>query len=138
MSMDEISLAELDTTEILEYEYEYEYVNDDKTRLAKYQINKFFKDKEYYYGGLIPLELLISKRYIDLLLDIEGLIKKIDAVYQAIEGIFYDEEKLSIPSDIQYVLSLLSMCAKAKIPRDYAFGIIIMHLELCEGIEVDI
>lgn len=124
-------ILELDVLEI-EEEVQVEVV------IRKYYINLFFKNREYYYGGSIPIDKLYCPRYLNKIMNIDkvNIENSLNKVYQALEDIFECDSSLS--DDILYILNLLGMCAKASIPKEYATGIIIMYLELCEGIEVNI
>jgi hypothetical protein len=115
-----------------------EYAIEDAKLLAKHYIDMFFKDKSLYCGGSIPKNMLHKDRYISAVLNLD-ICNGMDYIYDAV-GVTYTEEQMryyerqgQLPEDVKYVISLFSMCAKAGIPKQFAVGIIVIYLELCEG-----
>jgi hypothetical protein len=125
-----------------------EYVEDLKS-LAKHYIEIFFRDKKFYCGGRIPKHMLNDNKYVGYMLNLD-VCNGMDMIYAAIgsdvviedfieEDEEEDDDEISetnssqIPDDVKRVLSLFDMCSKAGIPKQFAVGITIMYLELCDG-----
>lgn len=128
-------------------------------RSKKDLVAKFFSGKEMYCGGSIPEYLLFSDRYITDALSIP-VGDAISLVYRAM-GTFVDideeepsdeslkrffsiqaldemEDDHSEPADIKKVLHALSLCSSEGVPKQHAGGLLIMYMELCEGIRIKI
>jgi hypothetical protein len=123
-----------------EPEFDYEYFVDDTKMLARYHIDTYFKDKQYYCGGQIPKSLLQLERYITIVLN-RDIHNSIDAIYSAIgEDSNLNEDELdrkgTVPNDVRRLITLLNMMAHAGIPREFHVGMVIMHLEICEGLTI--
>lgn len=115
-----------------------EYAVEDAKLLAKHYIDMFFRDRPLYCGGEIPKSMLHKDRYISAVLNLD-IHNGIEYIYDAV-GVNYSEEQMrhferqgQLPNDVKTVISLFQMCAKAGIPKQFAVGIIIIYLELCEG-----
>ncbi len=120
----------------------------------------FFANKEMHCGGEIPEYLLFSDRYISdamaiMIGDAVNLIYR--AMGTAVEIINEDEwgekqivlnqygqpiEELDEPAelqkDIKSVLNVLQICSSQGVPKDLAGGILLMYMELCEGLRIKI
>lgn len=101
------------------------------------QIHTFFEDKEMHFGGPITRNKLNEVYYVCLLIDID-LLKAIKIAYtlMGIETEHLDEdsdEDLEITEDIQMVLNVLHDGASKGVDKEFLGGILLMHLELCEG-----
>ena len=126
-----------------------EYVEDLKS-LAKHYIDLFFRDKRFYCGGRIPKHMLNDPKYVSYMLNLD-VCNGMDMIYAAIgsdvvvEDVIEEEDEdesddeisetnsSQIPDDVRRVLSLFDMCSKAGIPKQFAVGLTIMYLELCDG-----
>ena len=106
--------------------------------VAKVGIRRFFKDKKFHSGGEIPKNLLNQERYLDFVLYI-GIADATTAVFRAIDNSsvsFAEEDGFSESSHL--VHSTLTECCLAGIPKCFAGGVLIMYVELCEGIRIGI
>lgn len=115
-----------------------EFSLEDTKWLAKYYIDLFFKDKTMYCGGPIPNSFLYKDRYISAVLNLD-ICNGMDFIYDAI-GAKYTEKQLrhlerqgQLPEDVKYVIAKFRDLAKAGIPKQFAVGILLIYLELCEG-----
>lgn len=93
-------------------------------------ISNYFKDKE------VPENTnLTSSRYIDLCIN-TNICDGADMAYRALEksGRFSSTSSdHSISEDIRFVIRLLSQM-KRHVPQEFSAGVLLMHLELVEGI----
>ena len=105
-----------------------ESVND----TVKNHLKAFFLKKSMYCGGPISLNTLHSKASLSTVIntDIEFGLKK---AYAAMER---DKFKQRKNEDIWFVISIFKKCADLGIPKCFRPGILLVYLELCEGIPV--
>lgn len=108
-------------------------------------ITKFFDKKEWHCGGEIPEHELISQERIDVLeqLDLE------DAVtffYEYITAALARKPELlllgnSLRENPEYdtivVRNVLYECARIKIPKNRAGGLLLIYLDVIAGISID-
>lgn len=127
----------------------FDDINDDADEIIvgslkhiKLIISLFFSNREMYCGGMIPEYLLHSNRYIK---NIKILISDaVDCVYRAMGTLIIptDEDDISDKwehqEDVKTVLKVLKMCSNEGVPKDMAGGILIMYMELCEGLRIKI
>lgn len=125
-----------ETTTSDEPQCEYEYLVGDVEMLAKYYIDLYFRDKELPKG--VTKKLLHSKKYTSMVLNLD-ICTGIDSIYKLV-GVEYTNEQMryferqgQLPDDVKYVISMLHDCSKRGIPKQFAVGVIVMYLELCEG-----
>lgn len=120
-----------------EPEFDYQYFVDDVGQLAKYYIKLFFQDK-LRNGEPIPFSELFQEKYIKIVLN-HDINSGMSVIYKMLNSVPSKDERYAVqrhgmlPSDVRYVISLLSQCAKAGVAQEFSVGIIIMYLELCEG-----
>lgn len=98
---------------------------------AEAALLNFFEDKEWYCGGKIPKSELINCRTISTVCNTD-IVSAVTMVYPLLDGDECTDDK--IPSDVQLVIELIMECARKKIPRCFVGGIIVVYLELCEGV----
>ena len=122
------------TIDDLDFEVEktpqFEYERVDLKEHAKRCIDLYFSDKN------ISKQILHSDKYLNLLINTD-FVKGVDLVYQIIGINCNNDRKGQLPSDVSYLLAMLRDCSRRDIPRQFAIGIIIMHLELCEGYKLE-
>ena len=100
---------------------------------ARQCIEKFFAEREMHYGGPIPKKMLHSQRYLEFLkLDISSAVNKI---YDSVE-VESDFDETSISNETKLIIAILDECAMMNIPKQYAGGITIAFLELCQGARI--
>lgn len=99
------------------------------------RLKKRFSPPSFHIGGQIPLGHLLKEENIELLkID---LIPSVDIIYRALEGTRtlvktrYHKEHGWIP----LITKVLHACERRNIPQNFAPGIMLMYLELCEGCE---
>lgn len=99
-------------------------------RLLPIYISNYFKDKN------IPNDVdLVSSKYIDLCIN-TNICDGADMAYKALErsGRFDSTSSdHSISEDIRFVIRILSQM-KRHVPQEFSAGVLLMHLELVEGI----
>ena len=102
-------------------------------------IFNFFRDKEMYYGGPIPPKMMLADNYIKLVAS-SNTCNDIDRAYFLLSktGINTEVENENLVSDdVRLILQILDQCVKTRVPKCFRGGIILMYLELCEGIELN-
>ncbi len=131
-------LDDLDVENTEEPVFEYEYLVDDLDMLAKYYIDLYFCDKTYPDGSSIPKKVLHSKHNISRVLNMD-VCNSMELVYKTI-GVEYSNDEMrhferqgQLPDDVKYVIAMLHDCSRRGIPKQFAVGIFVMYLELCEG-----
>lgn len=129
---------ELEEKEAAEPVFEFDYLVDDLNLLAMYYIDLYFCDKQDDKGKAIPKSVLHSERYISYVLNLD-ICNGMEKIYQLV-GVEYTNEQMrhferqgQLPDDVKYVISTLHDCSKRGIPKQFAIGIFLMYLELCEG-----
>jgi len=109
-----------------------------KEKIVRNYIGMYFKEKQMHYGGSIPAEVLFSPYNISLVLN-TSICDGVDFSYKYIESNGYVVKKITetdrLPSDVRLVLRSLHECACLNIPKQFIGGMILLNLELCEGIE---
>lgn len=129
LSAQEEDYADCEISEI----YPEGFVEDAK-KLARQYIGVYFEGKQMYCGGPIPKKVLDSPKYSTLVVNTD-IIDGVEKTYNLIECEEPDAENGSITKEMQFVIAMLQECAKLKIPKCFAGGLLLMHLQLCEGID---
>ncbi len=109
----------------------------DAKSVAKKHIQTFFSDKKYYFGGEIGEDILFSPRNISTVLNTDISTGVLEA-YEKIErcpDIVVEEDDTILSDDVRLVMSVFKECSIREIPKQFAAGLLLMYLELCEGIE---
>lgn len=112
--------------------------NDIKKIIKKY-IKEFFKNKKSYFGGKIDKKSLYNSRYINGILDY-NIIESSKLVYSTLgscEDYSLREDNDDVTRDIKLVNEALKKIYRAKIPQQFAGGFLLMYLELCKGVKVE-
>lgn len=105
--------------------------------LVKATVHGYFKDKKYHCGGPIPAQILDSEDYVTQVLN-TTISDGVDRAYEAMRatGRYEHESKDgAVTDDIKTVISLLHKVERV-IPQPFVAGILLMHLELVEGVEM--
>lgn len=128
--------------ELVAEEIDQEYLDQflwDTAVYASVCIDKFFEDKEMYGGGPVPRRMLRSPRYLSLV--INATAEVVPYLYRAMEKcghpLTLEKPKLTtVPNDVKLVISVLRHCYLLGIPQRFVFGVTLMYLEICEGVQV--
>jgi hypothetical protein len=100
-------------------------------RIVSIYITNYFREKN------IPINTdLICPKYIDLCISMD-ICRGVDIAYSAIEksGKFEtSSSEHSISEDIRFVIKTLGQI-KRFVPQEFSAGILLMHLELVEGMQ---
>jgi hypothetical protein len=98
-------------------------------RMLPMYIRNYFQDKEIPAGVDIT-----SQKYIDLCID-TNMCDASDRAYSALaeSGRFQDSDDHSISEDIRFVIAILAKM-KRHVPQEFSAGMLLMHLELVEGL----
>jgi hypothetical protein len=121
------------------YDIDDDVVDNCEKGLDREEIEKIARlhIKNYFEGKSIPDVDIFSPKYIDLCVTMD-ICQAVDKAYAAMEkcGKFdtTSSEHL-IAQDIRYVIKTLGEIRK-KVPQDFAAGILLMHLELVEGVNL--
>lgn len=113
---------------------------DEITDFAKLAIQNYFANKPYYCGGPIPPHLLTARKRVDLVLDCT-FDKAMTIAYEALEEGLTDDDYEYIDAggvspDIKNAISVLHGMARAGVPQELSNGMLILHLELVQGVDV--
>lgn len=108
----------------------------DLERMSRKHLDRFFKGKRLPNGSPVPTTLLHTRENYDALLDMEGEFpERVDLVYKEL-GTLDTREMLSpnehLAWDVQFVLNSLKECARMKIPKPLAAGIVLIYARLCQ------
>ena len=136
-----------DTDEIPDEEIEkiakeegwHDEIIDEETReFAIKSMDEFFSQKEYYCGGNIPHNLLFTEDNINLVTGVvmeEGIGRVHAILEQNDPPSVCSALRISpeVPWQVMYVRYLLEMCSSQRIPKIFAPGIILIYLDLCNG-----
>lgn len=100
-------------------------------------IGRYFDGKEMYCGGEIPKSVLHAEEYVSLVLNTD-VISGMDIVYDAIarSGQYQTESEHGVSEDVKHVIDLIHEIKKFGVPKPFITGILLMHLELCEGMSI--
>lgn len=99
-------------------------------------MNNYFRDKKLHNGKSIDSSIFELPHYINLVMN-TNIIDGVKNAYKIIEDnqfICFDESG-PIEKDVVYLINLIRQIHK-RVPQDFVGGIILMHLELIEGLEV--
>jgi len=117
--------------------FEFDYLVNDLNMLAKYYFDLYFCDKTGPAGLPWPRSVLHSAENTSKVLNTD-ICRGMEEVYKMI-GVEYSAEEYrhferqgQLPSDVKYVISMLHECSRKGIPKQFAIGIFLMHLKLCE------
>lgn len=114
-------------------EFEFENFVDDTKSIAKHYIDLFFWDKQLPDGSPIPKSSLYDDSNIDRVMN-TSVCNGVDIIYKMIDGQYSQKSRSGqIPDDVKYITSLMQDCSKARIPKAFASGVVIMYLNLCKG-----
>lgn len=101
-------------------------------------ISRYFSDKVLNFNLHFSPNIIFSPKYINLV-SRTNICDGVDMAYKSMEhsGKFSsDASDHLISQDIRYVIKTLETIKKYGIPQEYAAGILLMHLELIEGIKL--
>ena len=142
---DEHVMEDLDggLEELASQEIDEEYYDQflwDSMIYAKVCVDKFFEGKEMYGGGPVPQRLLRSPRYLSMVLNTDmifGVPYAYTALAKAEHPATQRSSKLAtVEKDVKLVISILNHCHTLGIPKEFACGLMLMYLEICEGVQI--
>lgn len=142
-SIEEEIDCEDQTSEISESEPIKSFVqhfHGDVQDLAKRYITEFFDDKMMYCGGRIPKRRLFNDNSISMVINFD-ICRGVDHAYLVLEKTLTKKEisraKIAgeITSDIKLVTEILNLLSRSGVPQQFAGGMMILYLELVEGVE---
>lgn len=117
-----------------------DFVEDCEKGLDKEEIENIARlhIKNYFENKAIPDGVdIFSPKYIDICVTMD-ICRAVDKAYAAMEKCGKFDTSSSehlIAQDIRYVIKTLGEIRK-KVPQDFAAGILLMHLELVEGVNL--
>lgn len=103
--------------------------------LVKATIIRYFDGKKMHCGGPIPKSFLHHPDYLTMVSNLD-ICSGVDRAYEALEraGRFNSTDD-PVGEDIKYIVNLLHE-VEAIVPRPFVPGIMLMHLELVDGVEI--
>lgn len=106
-------------------------------RTASDYIRLYFRNKKLYSGGDIPKSVIEDKKYISIVLNTvisHGIYKahKMMGEVNNNQLRMIQRNGELLPST-ETIIQVLDLCSKLNIPKRFAAGILLIHLELCEG-----
>ncbi len=113
---------------------------DEIIKFARDAILNYFDGRDYYCGGEIPHHLLVAKKRISLVLDCT-FDEAMSVAYEAMEADLTSEDDEYIAAggvspDIKKLVDVLHEMARYGVPQELSNGMLILHLELCMGVDV--
>jgi cell fate (sporulation/competence/biofilm development) regulator YlbF (YheA/YmcA/DUF963 family) len=128
--------CELEDFDYLENQNDINSFFSEITPIIKKCINKYFFEKTLYDGSQIDKEILELQYYTELLLN-TNMLDGVSKAYKMIDEYNFLEENLndSISPEIRYMIKLIERVQKY-VPQEFVGGMILMHLELIEGMEI--
>lgn len=111
-----------------------------RVKAIKY-MKLFFSTKQLHCGGPISDRILLSKRNMFLVLHC-SLEFVVPHIYQAmaINGCVSecdDDDDEARRGDVEWVVAFLDRCGIERVPPKFIGGLMVMYMELCEGIEIE-
>lgn len=108
----------------------------DVKNLAVTTIEEYFSKRRTSVGGPIPKSFLHNPDYITMILNTD-ICDGADRAYEALAQSENFEESGTgvISDDIRLVVRLIHQIER-EVPRAFVAGILLMHLELVEGVEI--
>lgn len=110
---------------------------DEIKPIVKKAMSNYFHDKKLHNGNPIDSYIFELPHYTNLVIN-TNIIDGVRNAYKIIEDnqfIYLDEFSGPIEQDVIYMINLIRQIHK-RVPQDFVGGIILMHLELIEGLEV--
>ena len=107
--------------------------------MANFWIDRFFKGQHLHCGGAIPNNTLHSPANIKKVIETD-LEVGVPKMYELIQGTlniqdYLDNNEEEHSKDVKMVLDYLDRCRKMWVPKEFASGIILMDMGLCQGIK---
>lgn len=111
--------------------------------LAKQYMIYFFADKEMHCGGKITESFLFQPRRLYAVMNM-NFCKAVDKAYNCMKSDLdedylqrcVDQGKLS--PDVEKVIETLDMLGAARVPQQFLGGMLLLYLELCEGVKIEL
>lgn len=120
-------------------EFSKAFHKNSKDLAVKY-MKLFFFDKEYFKGGKVPLDLLITDKNISKVLNYD-IIEGVDNSYRVLEKIMNINPKVSldgeVTEDIKIVNQILQLLSYSKVPQQFAGGMLCLYLEYVNGVKFE-
>jgi len=95
----------------------------------------FFKNETFSQGGKIPYSLLLSNKNVSMVMNYD-IIRSVDEAYHRLSDF---DLSCGSPSDtaedIKLVVGILDKLAQANIPQQLAGGMMLLYLDLVEGVD---
>jgi len=137
--LDEKVFQSADDEDVFE-DYSEEFVTyasdifQDFNKLAERYILTFFQGKKMYCGGQIPRKILCSPSYITLVLNTK-ISEGIKLAHRALQAYGRVENEFA-KNDIEFVQNALNLCAISGVPKQFSGGLLLMYIELVEGLGI--
>jgi len=108
--------------------------------LASDYMKAYFNQKNLYCGGSIPTGIFHDRTFISYIFN-TTIEESTKLAYAHMDQPTEEEERDAkkrggICRDVKLLVSILNTCGEMRIPKCFHGGIILAHLELCEGVRV--
>ena len=97
--------------------------------MIKECIRLYFLGKTDVKGNTIPDRILVSRKHVDLVLN-TTVVEAIKKAYKAFKYCKFKNQE-------EKIINTLNSCAKYWIPKDFAGGMMLIYLSLCEGVPIE-
>jgi hypothetical protein len=99
--------------------------------LVTHHLTNYFKDKMLHTGGSIPSQFLNSQKRISMVLNY-NICTGVDHAHERLE---FSEGRINDDENSELIVTVLHEIAKNGVPKEFAGGMLCLHLELVEGID---
>ena len=99
--------------------------------LVVHHLSNYFKDKMLHTGGNVPDQLLNSHKRISMVLNYT-VSNGVDHAHERLE---FSEGRNNDDENSELIVTVLHGIAKSGVPKEFAGGMLCLHLELIEGID---
>jgi len=127
-------LYDLDSEDCFDFENVDEKVQREEDD-AKKSLRRFFSDKKLWCGGNIPANMLLSEKHLNTLLDTTIEIGASIAHYSLQREAPEHFDTSDSSWCFRLINTILAECGTRGISKSYAGGIVLLYLELCEGVQ---
>jgi hypothetical protein len=103
--------------------------------IAKKYINDFFAQESFHQGGKIPRALLNNNSNISMVINY-NINTGVDQAYHCLKQHGFSESSSGITEDIMLVVNILNKLSAANVPQQFAGGMILLYLNLVEGVDI--
>ncbi len=143
-----VFMDEVDDVDDVDEVYEFEpktkkyssWIESNLKGLARDYIQLYFSDMKLFNGGPIPKSLLKRSVSVSAVLN-HNICDGCDKAHAGLGDATPAEMQVvqnngAIAPNSKQIIAILNHCAELRIPKCFAAGIMLLHLELCEGLDI--